>query len=426
MPSEKPPILKFQNLGVTYKKSNKKVFSGLNFDIFAGEVILLYGPNGSGKSTFLRTVLQLHPKNSIESTGSIMLQSGCTLGYVHQRPNSQILTFSVEEELATPLSFKNIERKIRIQRITEIVNTHKWHDKLKKDPRKLSAGQQQVLNLMVNEVSNASIYCLDEPLSLLDNDNSNLVVEILNFMKNSDKVVFISSHNVKPLMSLIDRVIVFESDSASIINMTQFEEVYYKINTIDNIKFLDNNNTGLELINLKNLKIGYDDPLKYIDSYSFLTGHIYIITGKNGSGKTTLIRTILKEIKPLDGQVKYEKRLDLFYVPQDPYSFFWRASVLAEWNYYVDEPYKLEYNPNTSPFLLSEGELKQLSLTIALASDAQVLMFDEPTYALDYKSIHWFLEQLSLSTDKIVILSSNDTNILQLKGFNHLNLDEVD
>jgi iron complex transport system ATP-binding protein len=58
------------------------------------------------------------------------------------------------------------------------------------------------------------------------------------------------------------------------------------------------------IVQFKNLSIGYKDSLVSDMNAGIKKGEIVLLAGKNGCGKTTLLKTILKEIPLLAGNIK--------------------------------------------------------------------------------------------------------------------------
>ena len=48
-------------VNLSCEREGRRLFSGLNLSLSAGEVTALTGPNGSGKSTLLRCITGLYP-----------------------------------------------------------------------------------------------------------------------------------------------------------------------------------------------------------------------------------------------------------------------------------------------------------------------------------------------------------------------------
>jgi ABC-2 type transport system ATP-binding protein len=166
------------------------------------------------------------------------------------------------------------------------------------------------------------------------------------------------------------------------------------------------------------------------------TGAIFGLLGENGAGKTTTIQTLLGLIAPDAGAVEVlglnpvkkglEVRRRVGYVPEVPALYDWMtvseigwfaagfhpdgevgpASYLAR---YVDLIKGYELPANRKIQALSKGMRAKVSLSLAVASDPQLLILDEPTSGLDVLVRREFLESMvdQAGTGRTVLLSSH-------------------
>ena len=140
-------------------------------------------------------------------------------------------------------------------------------------------------------------------------------------------------------------------------------------------------------------------------NFSLSNGECIGIIGMNGSGKTTLFNTIAGETKQtsgeisleIDGQISSNYVKHIGYVPQEnPLLYDLTAyDNLRLW--YCDSPLDLKSEfengmlnmlginefKNVLVKKLSGGMKKRLSIGIALASNPDILLLDEPNAALD-------------------------------------------
>ena len=186
-------------------------------------------------------------------------------------------------------------------------------------------------------------------------------------------------------------------------------------------------------------------------------GSYTVIIGKTGSGKSTLIEHINGLLLPTHGEVlvnnvlitnpksKKEKRelaKKLKVLRQDVAVLFqfseqqlFETSVLkdiifAPLNYGISEERAVskakeliklvgldESYLDKSPFELSGGEMRKVALCGVLALEPKVLILDEPTVALDYKSREEILTMVKKLIDElnmtIVLISHNMNYVLE-------------
>jgi len=148
---------------------------------------------------------------------------------------------------------------------------------------------------------------------------------------------------------------------------------------------------------------------------------ITAIIGPNGAGKTTLLRIIARIIKPDKGKVKVPERIGASW--QNPYYSFYKTTVREEVKFALrmarksanEEYYLKKFGlidlADLSPFKLSAGEARILSILLALIWDPDLLLIDEPTTGLDIyekRKLITVLRQLN----KPIIIASHDIDFV--------------
>ena len=216
-------------------------------------------------------------------------------------------------------------------------------------------------------------------------------------------------------------------------------------------------------ISLKNVSYTYNYKTPYARevlkdiNLNVEEGSYTVIIGKTGSGKSTLIEHINGLLLPTQGEVsvnnvlitnpksKKEKRelaKKLKVLRQDVAVLFqfseqqlFETSVLkdiifAPLNYGISEERAIskakeliklvgldESYLDKSPFELSGGEMRKVALCGVLALEPKVLILDEPTVALDYKSREEIMTMVKKLKDKlnmtIVLISHNMNYVLE-------------
>ncbi len=198
------------------------------------------------------------------------------------------------------------------------------------------------------------------------------------------------------------------------------------------------------MIQLENLRYVYPNGVEALRNISLKIweGELIAIMGENGSGKTTLLKHLNGLLKPTEGRVlvdgqdtrkvsvaELSRKVGIVF--QTPDTMFFTESVWSEiyfslkvMGYPEDEAasraeYALKFMDlwnykDRSPFTLSGGEKKRLSIAIVLAWQPKYIVIDEPTVGQDAPSRRR-LEQLiqELRSEGItIILSSHDVEFV--------------
>ncbi len=154
-------------------------------------------------------------------------------------------------------------------------------------------------------------------------------------------------------------------------------------------------------------------------------GEIHGLLGPNGSGKTTLLDIIAGVKKATSGEVINEDRTGyLFQFPErnifaetvfDEIAFWGRNLSLDnidERVKYAMESVKLDYDKfhSRSPFLLSYGEKRKVSIASILIGEPSLILLDEPDAGLSEKSKKDIVEAILNLREKgvsFIIVSHN-------------------
>lgn len=207
-------------------------------------------------------------------------------------------------------------------------------------------------------------------------------------------------------------------------------------------------------ITLRNLSVGYQHPRRTPTTVlaqlnaTLQAGLLTCLVGANGIGKSTLLRTLAAFQPPISGQMRYysdeqaapinlatlsQARLarlvsvvltakpsvenlsveQIVALGRSPYTNIWgtlRADDrrMVAWAMDVVGITNLRHRLVQT---LSDGERQKMMIAKALAQDTPVILLDEPTAFLDYKSkveVLGLLARLAHETNKMVLLSTHD------------------
>jgi energy-coupling factor transport system ATP-binding protein len=165
------------------------------------------------------------------------------------------------------------------------------------------------------------------------------------------------------------------------------------------------------VIELERVSFAYPGGVRAVDGVDLVLreGEVVALMGGNGAGKTTLLKLMVGLLKPSEGTVRVDgldtRRTPLSriarivgYVPQIAETLFFLQSVEEEMLYALRnfgmlekahrvgellKTFGLEGTEKRSPFTLSGGQKKRLSIAVVLAWEPKYLLLDEPTLGQD-------------------------------------------
>lgn len=185
------------------------------------------------------------------------------------------------------------------------------------------------------------------------------------------------------------------------------------------------------IIEVRDLKKHFGKKVKAVDGISFNVekGEIFGFLGPNGAGKTTTIRCLMDFLRPTEGEIKIlgkdaqkngtELKKNIGYLSG-------HISLYGHWtgemhiDFYrslngkkdiADELTKeLDFDPSRKTKELSSGNRQKLGLILSLMFEPEILIFDEPTNALDpllQNEVYEILERVTEKGTTIFMSSHN-------------------
>lgn len=190
------------------------------------------------------------------------------------------------------------------------------------------------------------------------------------------------------------------------------------------------------MISIKNVSFAYKKkPVFDGLNLQFETGHVYGLLGKNGTGKSSLLRNIAGLLHPqkgaitVNGHTPFKRQPifleDVFMVPEEFYlpdipvpdfikhyaPFYPRFDGIKFRNYIS----VFEIPEDSTLQNMSYGQKKKVLISFALATNAKVLLMDEPTNGLDIMSKSQFRKILAAALDeeRCIIISTHQVKDLE-------------
>ena len=183
-------MIEVKNISFNYDAHDGATVHALNdvsLTVEEGENIGLIGANSSGKTTLARCLDALH----LPSSGTVIVDGLATtdygnhtkirrrVGMVFQNPDNQIVSATVEREIAFGLENLGVpteEMHEIVSRTLEKFDLEKYRTS---PPHLLSGGEKQRLALAAVMAMNPKYLILDEPTSMLDPRGRDSIIELI-------------------------------------------------------------------------------------------------------------------------------------------------------------------------------------------------------------------------------------------------------
>lgn len=401
--------------------SSRPALSGIDLHIDPGEHVLVCGDSGSGKSTLVAALAGVLGGDD-EGTrhGEILLRDATgnseapghniPVGLVLQDPDSQVICARVGDDVAFGCENLGVERAELWQRVHRAVAMVGLNLSLDHPTARLSGGQKQRLALAGVMAMGAGLILLDEPTANLDPQGSrDIVAAVAAVASETGATLVVVEHNYDYWVDILDRAIVL--DQGEIVEDAAPEVVVAK-RRITGLCHARRLTGGDDAMWCKDLVTRFGPPRNYRLPQAAST----VVSGANGSGKTTWLMTMAGLLPARSGEIGLSDQVrgglkgspaqwtsrDLAcrigFVFQNPEHQFVARTVHEELR--VSARVRGEKPPEeriaelverlrlgkllaASPFALSGGEKRRLSVAAALVTAPSVVLLDEPTFGQD-------------------------------------------
>ena len=185
------PLLRVTELRKSYRtgRGTLVLFSGLNFQVDAGEMVAVIGQSGAGKSTLLHILGALDaptsgdvyfattPLSSLNATQSSDFRNR-EIGYVWQF-HYLLPEFTAAENVALPLMSRGVSKKQSLLAATGWLEEVGLADRASHRSGELSGGEQQRVSLARALVTGPRLLLADEPTGDLDGVNADAMFDLI-------------------------------------------------------------------------------------------------------------------------------------------------------------------------------------------------------------------------------------------------------
>jgi D-xylose transport system ATP-binding protein len=206
--------------GISKSFGAVRALSGVDFEVYAGEVVGLVGDNGAGKSTLIKTISGVGPADEGEifvegqpvkiTNPNIATHLGIQTVYQDLAlcDNLDVVAnlFLGREEVVALRGLKENEMEKRSLSVLQTLNVKL--PSVRATVERLSGGQRQSIAVAKSILRNASIVLLDEPTAALGVAQTRQVLQLIRRLRDQGLAVVVISHNLADVFEVVDRVIV--------------------------------------------------------------------------------------------------------------------------------------------------------------------------------------------------------------------------
>ena len=186
----------------------KTAVAGVSFTVRAGQVTGFLGPNGAGKSTTMRMIMGLDRPTS----GSVTVNGRPYAD--HKAPLHQVGALLDAKAVHTSRSAYNhllamaATHSIPKARVHEVIEMTGLEAVARKKAGGFSLGMGQRLGIAAALLGDPQTLILDEPVNGLDPEGVLWVRNLVRYLANQGKTVFLSSHLMSEMAQTADHLIV--------------------------------------------------------------------------------------------------------------------------------------------------------------------------------------------------------------------------
>lgn len=437
----------------------------VSIDIRRGEVLGLIGENGAGKSTLIKAITGAHAPDSgsIEFNGETYSAMGpitsvrLGIGAIYQE-------FTLADSLSVAENIYMGQRvnegifrdySLMCEKSAEIIRRLGVTINPRTMVRDLSIGYKQMVEISKALARNAQLLIMDEPTAPLTDDEVTQLFKIIAQLKADGITIIYISHRLDELFQVADRVTVMRDGEVvatkDIQEVTKADLIRYMVGRELKISFPERENAyGDVFLELKDFEGETVGPV----SFQLHSGEVLGFGGLVGAGRTELARAIFGADPQVAGEeyVKGEKvhfntpmeaiEHGIGYVSEDRKGQGVLQSMPIDFNItlpiirrisngaFVDfgkekkivgeqiaamsikTPSQKQVTRN-----LSGGNQQKVVLAKWLASDADILILDEPTRGIDVgakQEIYQLINKLAESGKAIIVITSDMEELLGL------------
>jgi ABC-type sugar transport system ATPase subunit len=462
--SANPTLLSMRNISKHYGAT--RALQAVDFDTNAGEIHALVGENGAGKSTLMKILAGAISKDS----GDIRLggkkielhepvdahRHGIRVVY---QDFSLFPNITVGENLMVGRWSSNVPGLVNwkecYSQAEEILEAVGFRLDVRKPLSSLRVAEKQMLEIAKAVSEQPRILILDEPTSVLEDEETQQLFQVIKSLKQAGTGVIYISHRLDEIFSLADRVTVLKDGKVvetKIISGTNKEELIKLMVGRDLGELYPTRvcKKGRPVLEVRNLASG----MHFHDvNFKLHEGEIVGFAGLVGSGRTEVAKCIFGA-EHFTGEIMLNGKPVIFKSPKEAIANgiafltedrkkdglflnisvghniaaaclprYSKLGVLTEQKESIsvrEVMNKLSVKPGDPKKLvrqLSGGNQQKVTLAKWLLTDSKVIILDQPTWGVDVGTmveIYRFISELAAKGKAIILISCVLPEILGL------------
>lgn len=204
--------IEIKHLNVSYYE--QLVLNDINLNIPKGVMCAISGPNGAGKTTLVKSILNFipHLTGSIKINGKDLKQEIDNISYVPQKESVNWQFPTTVSDVALMGTYRELgwfkrPGKTQKDKANQAMKQLGILDLADKEIASLSGGQQQRVFLARMLCQDADIIFLDEPLVGIDKKSEQIIMNILNQLKEEGKTIIVVHHDLATIEKYFDYLV---------------------------------------------------------------------------------------------------------------------------------------------------------------------------------------------------------------------------
>jgi simple sugar transport system ATP-binding protein len=468
-----------QLLGIVkqYPGSKKKANNDISFSLKKGEILCVAGENGAGKTTLMKILCGLETPDAgeifingkKEEIKSALAANRLGIGMVHQH-FMLFPEYTVAENIVMGIEPCKwgifYDAKKADEQAGNIIDEHNFPINSGDKVRDLTLGQMQQVEICRVLHRNAQIIILDEPTSILTEQETNSLFVTLRELVKGGRSVILITHKLQEIKKVCDRVAILRKgeliairdneqiDEYEIARMMLGEDTAVEKSLTQEERKAHNDEPVIAFENVTVYRRNQKRPLLDNVSFDVRKSEILGIAGAGGNGLGVIEAVLGGFLHPARGRVLHRgkdisalniralRNQGLSYVPADRlrvgsapdasieenlivnrrHEFMRGMSVdkkgIREFSEKLAESYSIESEgAGEKCSTLSGGNLQKLILAREIDWYKDYIVFSEPTWGLDVASAGFIMGEIEGLRKKgaaVILISTNIDEIIAL------------